>query len=221
MLTQIRRNRVVLPSVSPKSEIRAHIRSVRRGLPPDVRANADRSLAARAAELILQAGARTVAAYVPLALEPGGPHLVAALAAAAERLLLPVLLDDNDLDWAVYDGHFGTGRLGLQEPTGPRLGVAAVATAELVLLPGLAVAADGTRLGQGGGSYDRVLPRVQAPTIVLLYPGEILPELPREPHDQRVCGALPGYDNAHVHWTKGCPMPHHWHSKYQSASDGG
>ena len=90
-----------------------------------------------------------------------------------------------------------------------------------MLLPGLAVAEDGTRLGQGGGSYDRVLPRVGAPTVVLLYPGELLAEIPAEPHDQRVCGALEGYEKAHVHWTKGCPMTQHWHSKYRSANDGG
>ena len=212
---------MVVPEVYPKSELRAHIRSVRRALSGSVRANADRSLAAAAVDLVREAGARTVAAYVPLAFEPGGPDLVPALAKAVPRLLLPVLMDDNDLDWAAFDGTFATGRFGLREPAGPRLGRDAVAGADLVLLPGLAVAADGTRLGQGGGSYDRVLPRVQAPTIVLLYPGEFRPEVPAEPHDQRVCGALEGYDNGHVHWTKGCSMTQHWHSKYRSANDGG
>lgn len=212
---------MVLPELSPKSELRAHIRSARRALPATVRAGADRALAAAAADLVRRAGARTVSAYVPLDLEPGGPDLVPALTAVAERLLLPVLLDDNDLDWAVYDDTFAPGRFGLREPAGPRLGPDAIGSAELVLLPGLAVAEDGTRLGQGGGSYDRVLHRVQAPAIVLLYPGELVRKIPAEPHDQRVCGALLGYDTAHVHWTKGCPIPHHWHSEYQSANDGG
>ncbi|MGI5247107.1 5-formyltetrahydrofolate cyclo-ligase [Dactylosporangium sp. CA-139066] len=216
---------MVLPGVSPKSELRAHIRSVRRALPAPVRANADRSLAAAAADLVRQSGARTVAAYVPLATEPGGADLVPALAEVAERLLLPVLLDDDDLDWAVFGQGFAPGRRGLLEPTGPRLGPEAITEAGLVLLPGLAVSDDGTRLGQGGGSYDRVLRRVEAPTIVLLYPGEFLADIPSEPHDQRVCGAVEasteGYETAHVHWTKGCPMTQHWHSKYRSANDGG
>jgi hypothetical protein len=41
-------------------------------------------------------------------------------------------------------------------------------------VPALAVGRDGTRLGRGGGSYDRALARVGAAiqTVALLYPGE-------------------------------------------------
>ena len=71
---------------------------------------------------------------------------------------------------------------------GPRLGVDAVATADVVLVPGLAVSADGHRLGRGGGSYDRALARVPVGTFtcVLLYDGEVGLDVPVEPHDRTV-----------------------------------
>lgn len=188
-------------------------------------AHSDNSLIFAFSAIVRAASARSVAAYVPLPAEPGGAGLVDALAAAVPRLLLPVLLPSRDLDWAEYDGTLAPGPLGLSEPTGPRLGVDAVRSIDLMLVPALAVALDGTRLGQGGGSYDRVLAHVTAPTIAPLHPGELLPSIPAEPHDQRVCGVVvgstTGYETAHLHWTKGCAIPHYWHSIGLSANDGG
>ena len=70
--------------------------------------------------------------------------------------------------------------------------VAALASADLVLVPALAVDAAGVRLGRGGGSYDRALSRVRpgVPVIALLYPGEVVPVLPAQPHDRPVTAAL-------------------------------
>jgi len=137
--------------------------------------------------------AAIVAAYVSTASEPGTGPLLAALADAGKRVLLPVLLPDGDLDWALYRGpdHLQPARLGLLEPDGERLGVDAVATADAVLVPGLAVAADGLRLGRGGGSYDRALGRVPVGTFtcVLLYDDEVGVEVPTEPHDRPVQAA--------------------------------
>ena len=213
------------PAVSPKSELRSHIRSARRSMTAADRSQSDNSLVSAFSTMVRTASARTVAAYVPLPAEPGGAALLDALAAVAPRLLLPVLLPSRDLDWAAYDGTLAAGPFGLSEPTGPRLGVDAVRSIDLMLVPALAVARDGTRLGQGGGSYDRVLARVTAPTIVPLHPGELLPSVPAEPHDQRVCGVVvgstTGYETAHLHWTKGCAIPHYWHSIGLSANDGG
>nr|WP_205809296.1 5-formyltetrahydrofolate cyclo-ligase [Micromonospora sp. HNM0581] len=132
-------------------------------------------------------------AYAPVGEEPGGPDLPAVLAdalPAGADLLLPVLRDDLDLDWAVWEGPramVAAGR-GIREPAGPRLGVTAVGTAELVVVPALAVDRRGIRLGRGGGSYDRALIRVPATvlTVVPLYDGELLAVLPAEPHDQPV-----------------------------------
>ena len=136
--------------------------------------------------------AATVAAYVSIGTEPGTGLLLDALRDAGKRVLLPVVLPDLDLDWAVHDGTLAPARRGLLEPTGPRLGVDAVALADVVLLPGLAVSADGTRLGRGGGCYDRVLVRVPAGTFtcVLLHDGEVGVDVPAEAHDRRVAAAV-------------------------------
>lgn len=134
--------------------------------------------------------AATVAAYVSVSGEPGTGPLLDALLAAGKRVILPVLLPDDDLDWAVHGGDadlVAAGR-GLLEPAGERLGPDAVATADVVLVPGLAVSRNGARLGRGGGSYDRALGRVPVGTFtcVLLYDEEVGVDVPVEPHDRPV-----------------------------------
>jgi 5-formyltetrahydrofolate cyclo-ligase len=137
--------------------------------------------------------AATVAAYVSTASEPGTGVLLDALVDAGKRVILPVLLPDDDLDWAVYQGESALlpARRGILEPAGPRLGVEAVATADVVLVPGLAVSGEGVRLGRGGGSYDRALARVPAGTFtcVLLHDGEVGRDVPVAPHDRAVVAA--------------------------------
>lgn len=125
--------------------------------------------------------ARSVASYVPLSGEPGVPPRAG--------WLLPVLRSDGDLDWAVYDGGLVPGRYGLQEPGGPRRGVDAASACDVVLVPALLVDRRGHRLGRGGGAYDRALPRTTGLRIALLHDGELVDELPVEPHDVRVHAA--------------------------------
>jgi len=138
--------------------------------------------------------ASTVAAYVSRAHEPGTGPLLDSLRALGRRVILPVLLPDNDLDWAVYTGADGLlpAPRGMLEPAGPRLGPDALATADVVLCPGLATDGTGYRLGRGGGSYDRALGRVPVGTFVctLLYDDELLEVVPREAHDRPVSAAV-------------------------------
>lgn len=161
-----------------------------------------RALAGRALGLPELARARTVAAYVSVGAEPGTRALLDALCAREVRVLLPVLLPDGDLDWGTYTGASSGegslarvrhgGRMELLEPAGRRLGPEAVTEADVVLLPGLAVDGHGMRLGRGGGSYDRVLARLERSEregpalVVLLYGGEVVARVPREPHDRPV-----------------------------------
>ena len=74
--------------------------------------------------------------------------------------------------------------------TAERLGAAADA---LVVVPGLGVDRTGTRLGRGGGSYDRALVRTRGCAVAALHAGELHDHLPAEPHDRPVDAAvLPG-----------------------------
>jgi 5-formyltetrahydrofolate cyclo-ligase len=185
---------VIVDELTEKAALRSRLLAVRGSVPVGFGAS---SLASHALELPELACAGTVAAYVSVGREPGTRALLDALLARGVRVLLPVLLEDNDLDWAEYEGGSSlapTGR-GLLEPSGPRLGRDAVAGADVVLLPGLAVDRRGMRLGRGGGSYDRVLERLsaaggRAALVVLLYDSEVLERVPTEAHDRPVQAAV-------------------------------
>ena len=184
-----------------KRELRRDLLAVRAALADDEVAQAAETLSERALGLPELARAGTVAAYVSVGREPGTGPLLRALRERGVRVLLPVLLVDDDLDWAEFDGHGRlvesehAGRVRLLEPAGRRLGTTAVTWADTVLLPGLAVDGRGVRMGRGGGSYDRALARVAAsaadPALVaLVYGHEVVDRLPSEPHDRRVHAAL-------------------------------
>lgn len=179
--------------MSEKSVLRAELLDARRLLSTKDVAETASVLARHALLLPELADAATVAAYVSVGHEPGTRALLDALLARGVRVLLPVLLVDNDLDWAVYRGadHLERAGRGLLEPDGERLGPDAVLTADAVLLPGLAVDVRGMRLGRGGGSYDRVLARLAAAgadpaLVVLLHTNEVVAQVPVEPHDHPV-----------------------------------
>ncbi|MFE2055351.1 5-formyltetrahydrofolate cyclo-ligase [Streptomyces sp. NPDC056465] len=179
--------------MSRKQLLRRELLAARRLLTSEDVRTAAAVLASAAGDLPELAGARTVAAYVSVGREPGTHALLDTLRARGVRVLLPVLMADNDLDWAAFEGaeHLVPAGRGLLEPDGARLGPQAVLDADAVLLPGLAVDGRGMRLGRGGGSYDRVLARLAAggarpALVVLLYDGEVVARVPEEPHDHPV-----------------------------------
>jgi 5-formyltetrahydrofolate cyclo-ligase len=60
----------------------------------------------------------------------------------------------------------------------------------VVLVPALAVDRRGRRLGRGGGYYDRTLASLAGPAYAVVYDDEVVEEVPVEPHDVAVAGAL-------------------------------
>ncbi|MGA1146418.1 MAG: 5-formyltetrahydrofolate cyclo-ligase, partial [Candidatus Nanopelagicales bacterium] len=104
---------------------------------------------------------------------------------AGAVLLLP-RIDGDDLVWVrpTPDTRWTVNRWGIDEPTGP----AFEGTPSVWLIPALAIDADGYRLGQGGGFYDRALRDIAEDTsvIAIVFEDEVVERVPRESHDHRV-----------------------------------
>ena len=128
-------------------------------------------------ELAAQSGMpwRRVFAFEALADEPGSPALLEGLADHGASIYVPLRRPDHDLDW-------------IRWPDSTTLGLQAVSQASVMLVPALAVDRTGMRIGRGGGSYDRVLPRVpsEVPVAAVLHRGETLEHVPAEAWDCRV-----------------------------------
>ncbi|HET6175129.1 MAG TPA: 5-formyltetrahydrofolate cyclo-ligase [Gaiellales bacterium] len=172
-----------------KAELRRVLRACRADRDERERARAGEALAAHAGAL----GEGPIAAFVGIRGEPPTLALLAALCARGVRVLLPILRDDLDLEWAEFGGDASQlveGVRGIPHPPGASLGLGGIAEAALVLVPALAVDSAGRRLGQGGGSYDRALARTNAPVLAVVFDDELLDSVPVQAHDRPVGGTL-------------------------------
>ncbi|MEO8556106.1 MAG: 5-formyltetrahydrofolate cyclo-ligase [Actinomycetota bacterium] len=125
-------------------------------------------------------GQPSVAIYRSMPTEPPTAALAEMLQARGVTVIVPEMLSDKDLDWH---------ELRADGREGPRLGLEAIGNARAIFTPALAVDHDGTRLGQGGGSYDRALARRHPDAVVVAIVNDeeyaVWP-LPRDVHDVRV-----------------------------------
>jgi len=148
-------------------------------------------------------GAGRVALYAALSDEVPTRPLFEELVRLGHRCLFPRMLPTGRLTFVAVEG-FGElrpGRHGIAEPPtapGERLG-----EADVVIVPGIAFDRSGTRLGRGGGYYDRTFPVADArpPRLIgATYADRILESLPRDSHD-RVMDAI--VTEREFCWTRG------------------
>lgn len=135
-----------------------------------------------------------IAAFLPLPTEPPIIQGLKTLNNRGHTIIVPITTPQKALLWAPWtpQSTLRTNALGISEPSPPYQTSQAFYDAQLRLIPALAIGADGRRLGQGGGYYDRLLEHDPTPekNYGTTYSWEILPSVPAEPWDAKLFHAL-------------------------------
>jgi 5-formyltetrahydrofolate cyclo-ligase len=157
-----------------KAALRRHFRIARNGLSQDQRIAAGESVAAQLLQLVTDSPIKTAAVTLSLPGElPTGPLMAALESSGVQLLIIPSAAATHPEDF-----QFETLK-GEKEPTAEMMEV------DLFVVPGLAFTVDGTRLGQGGGFFDRLLSRRRPDSLAVgtAYLIQKSDWLPLEPHD--------------------------------------
>ena len=166
-----------------KHTIRHQVRAKRRVLPADVVRAASAVVCRHAAGLPAYRAAASVTAYVGSENEIATGDLLDDAAASGRPLFLPRLLEHPALVRWLPEQPLVPGRFGVLEPASET--PEAPPAPAIAFLPVVAWDRSGTRLGRGGGFYDRLLARLRPlPLCVgLAYEFQEIAELPRDPWD--------------------------------------
>ena len=135
-------------------------------------------------------GVSLPALFAPTPLEPD----MSLALGLFERALLPILLDEAGAPlgaprWGLWEAGQALVTLGRPpaQPDGEARGAESLKEADLIIIPALAASIDGTRLGQGGGWYDRALMHrsPDTPVVAAIFDDEVAEAgiIPAEPHD--------------------------------------
>jgi 5-formyltetrahydrofolate cyclo-ligase len=176
----------------PTREFRLQLRAQRGSLPPQQRQHAAQELAKRAASLMILARAHHVGGYFAFDGEMDPEPLLARVLAMGKCVHLPVLFGKDRLRFAPYrpGDALKPNRFGIPEPDLPHGELLPPTHLDLVFTPLVAFDARGTRLGMGGGFYDRSFAFLNNPAhlpkprlIGLAFELQKVVELPRQPWD--------------------------------------
>lgn len=162
-----------------KKELRKKMKELRAALPPQLRKEAALRVYESVTNLPEFQAAQTIFCYASAGEELNTDWITA----AHSRVAFPKVFGDGVMRFYL-GGEMRQGFRGIMEPQGgeevtPQAG-------DLMLLPGLAFGKDGSRLGYGGGYYDRYLDRCENRPICcgIGYEAQVVERVPTEPTDQ-------------------------------------
>jgi len=149
-----------------KKALRSHFLSLRSSLSVTERAESSALIAGRIAGLEEFQGASTVMLYRAVPGEADLHPLETHPASAGKRFVYPVCVSRTEMK-AMLPRGWRKGAFGIQEPDPACSEEIMPEEIDLVVCPGVAFDSRKTRLGMGGGYYDRFLPLCRNALIVL------------------------------------------------------
>ena len=177
-----------MSSPTHKTVVRRQCQAYRTSLTPAAYARLSRLICHRATTLPALAHSRIVHVYWPdtQRREVDIRPLIMYLRAMGKQIVLPVITRARSEPAMVSvlfesEDRLQANRWGIYEPVrGPEVDRT---TIDAVISPALAADAHGTRVGYGGGYYDRYLTGMNTPIICPIYDACVYPLLETEPHD--------------------------------------
>ena len=169
-----------------KAALRHHLLQQRAGMPAERRKAAGEALCRQLAAHPLFCGADQILGYVPVRGEPLLLPLLEQALRQGKTVAFPRCVG-TQMQFHVVSSldDLLPGRFGIPAPS-PDAPLATITDKTLCLLPGLAAGRDGSRLGYGGGFYDRFLDTYAGKAIFPIYDSFVFSTLPTESTDHRV-----------------------------------
>jgi 5-formyltetrahydrofolate cyclo-ligase len=179
---------MLLATAARKNILRQEALRRRGALAPEARRLFSARIAEEGVAIAQRVGARVVSAFWPIGDEPDTRPLLIALAERGFRTALPVTISRAPLvfrQWRPGDPTL-PGAMNIPEP----LASAEVLDPDLLFVPLACFDRRGHRIGYGAGHYDRTLATLRAAgpvtAVGIAYSAAQAPEIPDEPHDQRL-----------------------------------
>lgn len=175
---------------SAKSASRAEMRSRLAALSPEQRHRASLAACARLMGLGTFRHASVVMLYMPLATEVDTTTLAIRCFQTGKIVCVPKVdwdrRDMHAVEIRSFDDNMETDEHGLRTPRGGQL--LPPSAIDLVVVPALAYDTQGSRLGRGGGYYDRYLSRLRrsATAVGVAFDTQIIDEVPSDERDVSV-----------------------------------
>lgn len=170
-----------------KANLRSVLRRKRRLQEREALLADSQDIGVRLLELPELQKADTVFCYVSYGGEVETHRLIKTLLAQGKTVLVPRCKAEGKMDCVPIRAldDLRPGMKGILEPTDEVPGISPDLV-DFAIVPAVACGEDGSRLGQGGGYYDRFLQKVSCAFAAICQEPFLLPTIPCEPHDHKM-----------------------------------